>query len=58
VEDIRDQTPADRPGFMAVMALSWSHDASSLSEVLDRLGPDYIPVLLPEFRSLWREARA
>jgi hypothetical protein len=57
VEDIRDQTPADRPGFMAVMALSWSHDASSLSEVLDRLGPDYIPVLLPEFRSLWREAR-
>lgn len=53
VEDIRSQTPEDRPAFMSVMALSWSHDAGSLREVLDRLGPDYVPVLLPELRELW-----
>lgn len=56
-EDIRRQTPATRPAFMTVMALSWSHDAGTLTELLERLGPDYVPVLLPEFRSLWMEAR-
>lgn len=56
VDEIRANTPAERPVFMTVMALSWAHDPSTLRAVLERLGEQYAPVLLPEYRDLWEEA--
>ncbi len=55
VKDIRDHTPTARPAFVTAMALSWCHDPSSIREVCDRLGEAYVPVLLPEYGSLFRQ---
>ncbi len=55
-EEIRAHTPATRPGFMAAMALSWTHGPSTLKALCERLGPEYVPVLLPELRQLRAKA--
>lgn len=55
VEDIQTHTPEPRPAFMHVMALSWVFGPSEIAEVLRRLGPEYTPVLLPEFSRLYRD---
>jgi hypothetical protein len=55
-EDIRAHTPTERPAFMSAMALSWTHDPSSLLALTRELGDEYVPVLLPEMVSLRRAA--
>lgn len=55
-DDIRAHTPEARPAFLSVMALSWTHDPSSLLALTSELGDEYVPVLLPELASLRRDA--
>lgn len=55
-DDIRAQTPAERPAFMQVMALSWAYGAGEIAEVCSRLGGEYVAVRLPEYLKLFREA--
>ena len=56
VDDIRAQTPAPRPAFMQVMALSWAYAPSEIADVQQRLGEEYVPVTLPVFAGLYRAA--
>ena len=56
VGEIRANTPAERPAFMQVMALSWAYGPSDIAEVADRLGADFVPVSLPQYAALWRQA--
>jgi hypothetical protein len=58
VDDIRAQTPAPRPAFMQVMALSWAYAPSEIAEVQQRLGGEYVPVNLPVFAALYQAAHA
>lgn len=53
VEDIRAHTPATRPAFVQVMALSWVYGPSEIAEVQQRLGEDYVPVTLPEYAEIF-----
>jgi len=42
VKQIKDATPATRPTFMSIMALSWTYKPSMVKEAMDRLGDDYV----------------
>jgi len=53
VEDIRAHTPGRRPAFLHVMALSWVFGPSELTLVLERLGPGYVPLTIPQFTRLY-----
>jgi len=55
VDDITANSPADRPGFMSVMALSWTFFPSWISELCARLPGDYIVVLPEEMADLYRQ---
>ena len=57
VDDIRAQTPARRPAFMHVMALSWAFKPADIVDVHQRLGGDYVAVTAPSFTRLFREYR-
>ena len=57
LEDIQSHLPVERPGFIHVMALSWAFSPTDLVELCARLGPGIVPVRLPDFRRLWREAQ-
>lgn len=54
VEDIRSHTPKSRPGFLHVMALSWVFGPSELASVMEQLGPDYVPLTIPQFTALYK----
>ena len=56
VGEIRANTPAERPAFLQVMALSWAYSPSDIAEVAGRLGADFVPVSLPQYGALWRQA--
>lgn len=58
LDDIRAHTPASRPGFLHVMALSWAFGPSEIEEVHHRLGSTYRALTLPQFVRLYREAGA
>jgi len=58
VEDIRSHTPAGRPGFMQVMALSWAYGPGEIVDICKQLGGDYVPVRLPDYLQLFREAKS
>lgn len=58
VDEIRERTPAARPAFMQVMALSWAYGPGEIADTVHRLGPDYRAVSLPEYRQLWRSANS
>lgn len=55
VNDIRARTPAARPCFMHVMALSWAYGPSEIYETVTRLGETYIPLTIPQYISLYRQ---
>lgn len=54
--DIRAHTPTQRPGFFQVMALSWAFNPGDIVDLSSRLGPEFVPVRLPDFLTLYREA--
>lgn len=49
VDELRANTPATRPAFMSIMALSWAYAPSDIAEVFARLDPEYVPLTLPQF---------
>lgn len=55
--EIREQTPAARPAFMQVMALSWAYGPGEIADTLAALGPEYRAVSLPQYRQLHRAGR-
>jgi hypothetical protein len=54
-DEIRRQTPATRPAFLHVQAMSWTYYPSDLEAVLEILGPGYQAVPLGHFDALCRE---
>ncbi len=56
VKEIQANTPPERPAFIQAMALSWAYGPADIAEVARCLGPDYIPVSLPQYTALWRRA--
>jgi hypothetical protein len=56
VNDIKEHAPRGRPGFMHAMVLSWAYDPTEYVEIVRRLGPEYVPVTIPEFVKLYGEA--
>ena len=54
VEEIRRNTPEERPAFMQIMAYSWVHDPTTLLAVTEKLGKDYAPLTVPQFDELFR----
>lgn len=57
VNDVRAHAPAARPGFMHAMVLSWPYDPTEYVEIVRRLGPEYVPVTIPEYVRLFAEAQ-
>ena len=53
VNEIRTHTPAQRPAFVHVHALSWSYFPSDLAEVLQGLGTEYVAVSPAELKALF-----
>jgi hypothetical protein len=54
--EIRNNTPAARPNFMHVMAISWSYYPSDLVDVLNELGSDYVAVSASDLKKLYDQA--
>lgn len=52
-EEIRKNTPTARPAFLSVMAYSWTHDPATMKAVLERLGPEYVPVTPSQLAALY-----
>ncbi len=55
-EEIRKNTPQQRPAFLFVHPLSWSYFPSDLVDVMDRLGDDYIAISPEHFRPMYLQA--
>lgn len=55
-DDIIDNTPAGRPGFIHAQCVSWTYYPSDVVDVLSRLGSDYVAVSLSEFVELYEQA--
>ncbi len=53
VNEIRENTPKDRPAFMHIHALSWGYYPSDLVAVLDELGEEYLVVTPKEMKRLY-----
>lgn len=58
VEEIRAHTPPGRPAFLHVQAMSWNYYPSDIAEVIEALGPEYVPVTLGQFNALFRQHEA
>jgi len=56
VNDIKAHAPTRRPGFMHAMVLSWGYDPTEYTEVVRRLGHEYVPVTIAEYVRLYGEA--
>jgi len=52
-DEIIRNTPAERPAFITVHALSWSYYPSDLVSVLAELGDEYVAVSLDDYRNLY-----
>lgn len=55
VDEIKANTPSERPGFMSTMALSWNFFPSWVKEVAERLGDDYVVVNPYQLARLYKE---
>lgn len=55
LEQIRSQTPAQRPAFMHLFVLNWFADLKMLQEISERLGPEYEVVRPDHLASLYRQ---
>jgi hypothetical protein len=53
IDEIVRNTPAQRPAFITVHALSWAYYPSDLVSVLEGLGDDYVAVSLDDYRKLY-----
>ncbi|HJN18405.1 MAG TPA: GxGYxYP family putative glycoside hydrolase, partial [Armatimonadota bacterium] len=56
IDDIRGYTPTERPGFMNVFVQCYPWTPSKLKQVLDALGPEYVPVRADHLGELYRRA--
>jgi len=56
VDDIKEHTPEERPGFMHVMTISWLYYPSDIFEISKRLGDEYIAVSADDFKSLYLQS--
>lgn len=56
-KQIRDATPEDRPGFMSVMALSWTYKPGVIRKAIDSVGPDYVFVTPTQLADLYRQSQ-
>ena len=52
---LRQMTPAGRPAFLHAFIWNWGADLSVLSEVMERLGPDYLAVRHDHLAALARQ---
>ncbi|MBM3475824.1 MAG: hypothetical protein FJX75_21360 [Armatimonadetes bacterium] len=57
LDDIRRYTPAERPAFMHVFVQCYPWTPSKLRTMLDRLGPEYVPVRADEMARLYLASR-
>jgi hypothetical protein len=57
VEGIRKFTPKTRPGFLNAFVQCYPASPTMLKQVLDELGPDYVPVLPEHLAQLYLEAQ-
>jgi hypothetical protein len=57
VEGIRKFTPKTRPGFLNAFVQCYPASPTLLKQVLDELGPDYVPVLPEHLAQLYLEAQ-
>ncbi len=56
VSDIRQYTPKRRPAFLNAFVQCYPCSPTLLRQVLDQLGPQYVPVLPEHLAALYREA--
>lgn len=56
-KQIRDATPADRPGFMSVMALSWTYKPTIIKKAIDSVGSDYVFVTPTQLADLYKQSQ-
>lgn len=55
--EIAANTPAERPGFMSAMAISWMYYPAWLKDLKEKLPPHYVLVSPAELARLYRESR-
>jgi len=56
VSDIRKYTPPQRPAFLNAFVQCYPCSPTLLREVLDQLGPEYVPVLPEHLAALYEAA--
>lgn len=56
VKAIHAATPAERPAFMHVSVINWFDSPTSIMNVVNALGDEYVPVLPSELFDLMRQA--
>jgi len=56
VSDIRRNTPPQRPAFLNAFVQCYPCSPTVLQQVLDQLGPDYVPVLPEHLATLYKTA--
>jgi len=57
VNDIREHTPKERPGFIHVAALSWSYYLSDFLYILNELGDESVAVSAADFKTLYIQSK-
>jgi hypothetical protein len=57
LDDIRRYTPAGRPGFIHVFVQCYPWTPTKLREVLDELGPEYVPVRADHLAELYLQSQ-
>lgn len=55
---IRDVTPVDKPGFVSVMALSWTYRPAMVKAAMEKLGDGYVFVTPEQMVDLYRQSTA
>jgi hypothetical protein len=56
LDDLRAYTPPTRPAFMHAFVQCYPWTPTRLQQVLEQLGPEYVPVRADELGRLWAEA--
>lgn len=56
-KQIRESTPADRPGFMSIMALSWTYKPAIIKKAIDSVGGDYVFVTPSQLADLYKQSQ-
>ncbi len=55
VDEIRVNTPTERPAFVSAMVTSWTFTPTWIADLATRLGPDYEVVSAAELAELVRQ---